>query len=78
MTGKEFQDVGEHNYCSGNDCLGFRRKKVISIFIKESVDFSLHVLRITNESINVDFIKQIFETYKKPEDYSARSLDIER
>ena len=68
----------EHSFFSGNDCLGFRRKKIISIFIKEAADFSLHVLRITNESTNVAFIKQIFETYKKPKDYSAQSLDVER
>ena len=65
------------SYCSGNDCLGSRRKKVISIFIKEAADFALHVLRITNESTNFDFIKQIFETCKKPKDSSAQSLDIE-
>ena len=39
------------SYCSGNDCLGSRRKKIISIFIKE--------------------------TYKKPKECSAQSLDIE-
>ena len=57
--------------------LGFRRTKIISIFIKEAADFSLHVLRIANESINVDFMKQIFETYKNLKDYSAQTLDIE-
>ena len=67
-----------HSYCSGNDFLSFRRKKIISIFIKEPAIFSLYVLQITNESTYVDFMKQTFETYKKPEDYYARSLDIER
>ena len=78
MTGKEFQDLGDHSYCSGNDFLSFRKKKIISIFVKEPANFSLYVLRITNESINVDFMKQTFETYKKPKDYYARSLDTER
>ena len=58
--------------------LGFRRTKIIFIFIKEAAGFSLHVVGIANESINVDFMKQIFETYEKLKDYSAQTLDIER
>lgn len=35
-------------------------------------------MQVTIEFIDVYFIKHIFETYKKPDDYSAKSLDINR
>ena len=34
-------------------------------------------MKVTNEFINADFVKQIFETYKKPDDSYAKSLDME-
>ena len=56
---------------------GCKRKKLISILVKETTYLSLPLLKVINEFINVDFLKQIFETYKKSDDYSAKSLDIE-
>lgn len=35
-------------------------------------------MQVTIEFIDVYFIKHIFETYKKPDDYSDKSLDINR
>ena len=42
---------------------GCKRKKLISILVKETTYFSLPLLKVINEFINVDFLKQIFETY---------------
>ena len=56
---------------------GCKRKKLISILVKETTYFSLPLLKVINQFINVDSLKQIFETYKKSDDYSAKSLDIE-
>ena len=67
----------KRSFCRRNFCTGTERKKIISIVIKETAYFSLHILKLNNDCINVDFVSQIFNGYKKGEDYTSQKLDKE-
>ena len=45
---------------------GYNRKKLVSIFVKETTYSCLRLMKVSNKFINFDFLKEIFETYKKP------------
>ena len=67
----------KRSFCGRNFCAGTERKKRISIVIKETAYFSLHILKLNNGCINVDFVSQIFNRYKKGVDYTSQKLDKE-
>ena len=52
------------------------RKKITSVLIKETAYYCLHVLKLNQACINIDFIKHIFESYRKGVDYMSQNLDI--
>ena len=52
-------------------------KKITSILVKETAYYCLHVLKLNQPCINVNFIKHIFEGYRKGVDCAFQNLDIE-
>lgn len=52
-------------------------KKITSILVKEAAYYCLHVLKLNQSCINVNFIKHIFEGYRKGVDCAFQNLDIE-
>ena len=53
------------------------RKKNASAVIKEAAYYCLHILKLNQTCINIDYIKHIFESYRKGVDYALQILDIE-
>ena len=67
----------KRSFCNRNFCAGTERKKIICIVIKETACFSLCILKLNNDCINIDFVNQIFNGYKKGVDYTSQNFDIE-
>ena len=72
-----FSAYRRRSFCDSNFYAGNETKKIISIVIKKSARFSLHIVKLHNDCINVDFINQIFNCYRKGIDYASQNLDIE-
>ena len=53
------------------------RKKNASVVIKDTVYYCLHILKLNQACINIDYIKHIFESYRKGVHYALQILDIE-
>ena len=52
------------------------RKRITSVLVKETAYCCLHVLKLNQACINIDFIKHIFESYREVADYTSQNLDI--
>ena len=53
------------------------RKKNASAVIKETAYYCLHILKLNQTCINIDYIKHIFESYRKGVHYALQILDTE-
>ena len=52
------------------------RKKITSFLIKETSYYYLHILILNQACTNIDFMKHIFESYRKSVNFPSQNLDI--
>ena len=68
--------AGKGLFVTKSFVLQLRKKKITSVLIKETSYYCLHVLKLNQACININFIKHIFESYRKSVDYPSQNLDI--
>ena len=69
-------DCRQRTICNKKLCPAVEKKKITSVLIKETSYYCLHVLKLNQACININFIKHIFESYRKSVDYPSQNLDI--
>ena len=68
-------DCRQRTICNKKLCPAVEGKKLL-LLIKETSYYCLHILKLNQACINIDFIQHYFESYRKSVDYPSQNLDI--
>ena len=69
-------DCRQTTICNKKLCPAVEKKNA-SVVIKDTAYYCLHILKLNQACINIDYIKHIFESYRKGVHYALQILDTE-
>ena len=71
-------DCRKYTACTSKNCPSIKINKIKAIFFREIVYFCKRLAEFSSLSVNSQFIIDVFNTYKRGEDFFTKYLEIER